>query len=79
MATKTKEFESTVHWEGSGKKTIVVFRALNEPRKMRDQYDYDLDGLVQDCSISIANAMEILQSCTKPTIWSSDILRGDYI
>ena len=26
-----------------------------------------IDGLVQDCSISIANAMEILQSCTKPS------------
>ena len=26
------------------------------------------DGLVQDCSISIANALEILQSCTKPSI-----------
>ena len=25
-----------------------------------------LDGLVKDCSISIALAMEILQSCTKP-------------
>ena len=24
---------------------------------------------MQDCSISIANALEILQSCTKPTIW----------
>ena len=24
------------------------------------------DGLVQDCSISIANPLEILQSCTKP-------------
>ena len=29
-----------------------------------------IDGLVQDCSISIALAMEILQSCTKPSIWS---------
>ena len=27
------------------------------------------DGLVQDCSISSALAMEILQSCTKPSIW----------
>ena len=26
------------------------------------------DGLVPDCSISIANALEILQSCTKPSI-----------
>ena len=25
-----------------------------------------IDVLVQGCSISIANAMEILQSCTKP-------------
>ena len=26
-----------------------------------------IDGLVQDCSISIANALEILQYCTKPS------------
>ena len=25
-----------------------------------------IDGLVQDCSNSIANALELLQSCTKP-------------
>ena len=28
-----------------------------------------IDGLMQDCSISSALAMEILQSCTKPWIW----------
>ena len=28
----------------------------------------DIGGLVQDCSISIANALEILQSCTEPSI-----------
>ena len=28
-----------------------------------------IDGLVQDCSISIANALEILQSYTKPSIY----------
>ena len=28
----------------------------------------DIDGLVQDRSISIANALEILRSCTKPSI-----------
>ena len=27
------------------------------------------DGLVQDCSISSVNALEILQSCNKPTEW----------
>ena len=28
-----------------------------------------IDRLVQDCSNSIANALELLQSCTKPTIY----------
>ena len=32
---------------------------------------HHLDGSVQDCSISIANALEILQSCTKPSISST--------
>ena len=27
---------------------------------------HDIDGLVQDCSNSIANALELLQSRTKP-------------
>ena len=28
-----------------------------------------IDGLEQDCSNSISNALELLQSCTKPLIW----------
>ena len=28
-----------------------------------------IDGLVQDCSNSIANALELLQSCTEPLIF----------
>ena len=32
----------------------------------------DIDGLVQDCSNSSALAMELLQSCTKPS--DTDIL-----
>ena len=28
-----------------------------------------IDGLVQDCSNSIANAMELLQSCAKPSVF----------
>ena len=31
----------------------------------------DIDGLVQDGSNSSALAMELLQSCTKPSIWAS--------
>ena len=29
-----------------------------------------IDGLVQDCSNSSALAMELLQSCTKPSIYA---------
>ena len=32
--------------------------------------EYDIDALVQGRSIPIADALEILQSCTKPSIWS---------
>ena len=31
---------------------------------------YHFDGLVQDCSNSIANALELLQSCTEPSVYS---------
>ena len=34
---------------------------------MANVKDY-IGSLVQDCTISIANALEILQSCTKPSI-----------
>ena len=32
-------------------------------------YDKYIDGLVQDCSDSIANTLELLQSCTKTVIF----------
>ena len=35
---------------------------------------HDSDGLVQDCSNSIANALELLQSCTKPSTLSWNFL-----
>ena len=31
--------------------------------------NHRIDGLMQDYSISIANALEKLQSCTKPSEW----------
>ena len=31
------------------------------------QFIYQFDGLEQDCSNSIANALELLQSCIKPS------------
>ena len=41
-----------------------------------------VDGSVQDCSISTANALEILQSCTKPSMLercNSSVLAHRYI
>ena len=32
-----------------------------------------IDGLVQACSISIVNALDILQSCIKPSEWNINI------
>ena len=31
---------------------------------------HEMNGLVQDCSNSITNALELLQSCTKPSKYS---------
>ena len=40
-------------------------------------YEVHIDGLVQDCSNSIANALELLQSCTKPSTYGlSQITKG---
>ena len=49
---------------GSGAFTSLHYprgRGISKPKGY-------VDGLVQDCSISIANTLEILQSCTKPSI-----------
>ena len=35
--------------------------------------DAYIDGLVQDCSNFSALAMELLQSCTKPSIYSREM------
>ena len=39
-------------------------------------FRFYIDGLVQDCSNSIANALELLESCTKPSIYLSIKLFG---
>ena len=35
--------------------------------------DWYINGLAQDCSNSIANALELLQSCAKPSVWFKSI------
>ena len=43
--------------------------SLAETLLKQRQKQAHIDGLVQDCSNSTANALELLQSCTKPSIW----------
>ena len=53
--------------------SIVWSTTRNEVTMM-----YSINGLVQDCSISIADAMEILQSCTKPLLCDLHIMDSPY-
>ena len=34
-----------------------------------------VDGLVQDCNKSVANALELLQSCTKPLMYQVIVIK----
>ena len=40
-------------------------------KKQTSDEEHHFDGLAQDCSNSMALPMELLQSCTKPSICSS--------
>ena len=56
---------------------IVIKYVTRTQRNKMIQYfpaAFHIDGLVQDCSNSSALAMELLQSCTKPSIfpWQTD-------
>ena len=72
---------SEVHWQSTEGNSSTV----NQYNKLENYFSkisfqppsgqwvkfpsYCINGLVQDCSNSIANAMELLQSCTKPSIF----------
>ena len=51
---------------------IIRYTIIIEIGKVMNQ----IDGSVQDCSISIANALEILQSCTRPSRWLTFLLES---
>ena len=57
---------------GFAYRDIIIFIRLFwkqwHARRWWNNFLDDVNGLVQDCSISIANVLEILQSCTEPSI-----------
>ena len=68
---------SWIPHEQWGQVTWVLFRYKDCLSRYRDfHYKEKIDGLVQDCSNSIANALELLQSCTKPSVMG---LRQSYL
>ena len=52
----------------SGRRRIEIDHTLSRNNPITPVGQYHIDGLVQDCSNSIANTLELLQSCTKPSI-----------
>ena len=58
--------EATEYNPKVSKDTIYLSQLYH--RNPADSICIYIDGLVQDCSISIANTLEILRSCTKPSI-----------
>ena len=47
-----------------------MYNFLDVLRIHYNEYISYINGLVQDCSNSSALAMELLQSCTKPSIYA---------
>ena len=61
-------------WQGvNNAGTTVLHRVINKINHLShnvssSDFVWYIDGLVQDCSNSIANTLELLQSCSKPSI-----------
>ena len=83
----------TVHMDNCDKQTVIANTAksieseyidyrlyLNTLRTKQNGWHFveNIDGLVQDCSISIALAMEILQSWTKPSVFKFIFWNGNH-
>ena len=65
-------------WSSLKQKGLVMKTEFALTIRCLNKFDY-IDGLLQDCDISIANALMILQSCTK--LWKCKlilaVLHGD--
>ena len=48
----------------------MIYTQMQHPTGKYVKWQVHVDGLVEDCSISIANALEIMQSCTKPSLYT---------
>ena len=59
------------------KKIITVMKFVFQKKERLSgcpEEVWHIDGLVQNCSNSIANALELVQSCTKPLIYPAFVI-----
>ena len=73
-------FENTFSLRMSRADNNIQDRHWSErSREISHRFEYQpiADGILQDCSISIANALEILQYCAKPSMWPTACVLGD--
>ena len=64
---------SQAEFEGGNLKMIDQY--IHEGKSKCQNESKYIDGIVRDCSISSALAMDILQSCTKPSIYADGFMR----
>ena len=48
---------------------MIIFENFSIGNHITAIANHVIDGLAQACSNSIANALELLQPCAKPSIW----------
>ena len=70
-----------IHCINSSRSSVCkMVEHFASPHQHHPCISFRIDGLAHNFSISIANALEILQSCTKQTVWysfSAPLLRAD--
>ena len=59
-------FMPQLYWIIDGEKSYITARHIRLQKE-------GVNGLVQDCGNSSALALDLLQSCTKPLIWTPEI------
>ena len=67
--------EELIHWDLF---KMLIIKSVASYGIIRPQC-VEVSGLVQDCSISIVDALELLQFCSQPSIYTSYLWKEHYL